>query len=187
MTNRFARQLTPLFLLLAVASCGGGDAGTGHLETAQELSVRTGNPALVGDFEISNLAVDPTPIGFDGLMRITFDAKFVGQSYPNTNGFVTGFIRILDGYASFTVFSVYFYSESGTFNNGLYFANVDMLVPKGSIVGVHSVGTRIDPVANGYAFVGTDATALIDVTFDASQRAANATAASPNPLQGLPK
>lgn len=162
MIDRLTR-LPLLLSLVLISSCGGGNQGEEHRQSAEELFNATGRPSLVGDFEITNLSVTPNPTTTDWVVFVTFDARFTGQRFPKTGPIATGFVAIRDGQSEIKVFTVAFELTSGEPGNGVYVAKGSGLISTGSAVGVHSFGTRIDPVTNGYAFLGKDDVAQVDV------------------------
>jgi hypothetical protein len=97
------------------------------------------------------------------LVVATYDARFTGQVFPKRNYFYTSYVSVRDGQSTTAVVDIKFELVSGVPGNGTYEAEGHGLLSTGSAVGTRSFDTRIDPVANGYGFVGTDAAASFTV------------------------
>ena len=160
-TRLLGRSLS-LAVLFTLMSCGGGSEES--IQSAEELSKATGKSALVGSFQISNFTVAPNPATVDGLVIGKYDARFTGQVFPTRSSFLMAYVSVRDGLSSITVSTIEYQLVSGVPGNGTYEAKGGGIMSTGSDIGPHSLGTRIDPVLNGYAFAGTDAAASVTVT-----------------------
>jgi hypothetical protein len=156
----------PLIWLITLASCGGGTSDV-PTPSAEELSLATGKTALVGRFEISNFSVSPNPTTVNWVVTGRYDARFTGQMFPKRSSFLTAYVAVRDDQSALSPSTIEFQLVSGVPGNGTYEAKgAAGLTGTGSATGPHSFGTRIDPVANGYAFAGTDAAASVIVTVE---------------------
>jgi len=162
------RSLISALALFMLASCGG--SGSDESSTsAEELFNSTGKPSLTGTFTISDFTVAPNPTTTNWAVIARFNARFKGQVFPKNSSFLTGFVSVRDGESSIKVSPVEFQLVSGVPGNGTYEAKGAGIIQTGSETGIHAFGTRIDPILNGYAFLGSDAEVSVLVSVEPPQ------------------